>query len=106
MFDSVKQADSENLMHYVSKLRFQSLYEKWERDTRFLSSVDDVIDHDAFKAIVSMSENAVPFILEEISSTPSNLVWALNFIYQRKISNNPETTIPEACKLWVRELSR
>ncbi len=106
MFDSMKQADSENLMTYISKLRFRSFYERWEKDSRFLSSVNDIVDHDAFKAIVAMGEDAVPFILEEISSNPSTLVWALNYIYHRKVSNNPNTTIPEACKLWARELSR
>lgn len=106
MFDSVKQADSENFMDYAAKLRFQTLHEKWLNDTRFVSSVGDVVNHDAFKAIVSMGEDAVPYILEEISSTPSTLVWALNFIYKKKISSNPNTTISEACKLWEKELNK
>ena len=106
MFESVKKADSENFKFYSSKLRFQSLYETWRNETYFLSSVQDIVDHEAFKAIVAMDTDAVPFIINEISNTPSTLVWALNYIYNRKISDNPNTTIPEACKLWVKELSR
>lgn len=106
MFESVKKADSENFKFYSSKLRFQSLYETWKKETRFLSSVQDIVNHEAFKAIVAMDTDAVPFIINEISNTPSTLVWALNYIYNRKISDNPNTTIPEACKLWVKELSR
>ena len=106
MFESVKKADSENFKLYSSKLRFQSLYETWKNETCFLSSVQDIVNHKAFKAIVAMDTDAVPFIINEISNTPSTLVWALNYIYNRKISDNPNTTIPEACKLWVKELSR
>ena len=106
MFESVKKADSENFKFYSSKLRFQSLYETWRNETCFFSSVQDIVDHEAFKAIVAMDMDAVPFIINEISNTPSTLVWALNYIYNRKISDNPNTTIPEACKLWVKELSR
>lgn len=106
MFESVKQADSENSLSYVSRLRFQSYYEQWYNATRFLSSANDIVNNDAFQAIIAMGKTAVPFIVEEISATPSPLVWALNFIYQKKISDNPNTTIPEACKLWVKELSR
>lgn len=106
MFESMKQADSENFLSYVPWLRFQSFYEQWRNDTRFLSSPEDIVSHEAFQAIVAMGEGAVPFVLEEISNEPSTLVWALNFIFQKKISNNPNTTIPEACKLWVKELSR
>lgn len=106
MFESVKQADSENFLSYVPRLRFQALYEQWNSETRFMSSIDDIINNDAFQAIIAMGEVAVPYIVEEISTTPSTLVWTLNFIYQKKISDNPNTTIPEACKLWVKELSR
>lgn len=106
MFESVKQADSENFLSYVPRLRFQSFYEQWNKETRFMSSVSDIVNNDAFKAIVAMGEMAVPFIVEEICTNPSPLVWTLNYIYQKKISDNPNTTIPEACKLWVKELSR
>lgn len=106
IFESVKQADSENFLAYVPKLRFQSLYEQWRNDTRFTSSASDIVSHEAFKAIVAMGEAAVPYIVEEIDNTPSTLVWALNFIFQKKISNNPDTTVQEACRLWVKELSR
>ncbi len=106
IFESVKQADSENFLAYVPRLRFQSLYEQWQSNTRFMSSVGDIVEDEAFKAIVAMGEMAVPYIVEEINNTPSTLVWALNFIYQKKISNKPDITVLEACKLWVRELSR
>lgn len=106
MFKTVKQADSEDFRYYNSKLKFQTLYETWQTETRYLSSIQDIVNHGAFKAIVAMDETAVPFIMEEINNNPSTLVWALNYIYHKKISNNPSITVSEACKLWVKELSR
>ena len=51
-----------------------------------------------------MGYSAVPFIIEEIEKEPSNLVWALNLIYNQKISKNPNITIKDACKLWIKAL--
>lgn len=84
------------------ELLFNQLVSQWETETIFLSSLPAIIENPNFKAIVNMGENATPFILDYISQKPSTLVWALNLIYNTKISNNPKLTIPEACKLWVK----
>lgn len=102
----VHAADDNNSLFYTDKLRFVSHYEKWMRDTAFLSSVKAIVEHKDFQSIVSMQKSAVPYILESIEQHPSNLVWALNFIYKKKISDKPDLTIPEACKLWIRELKK
>ena len=60
--------------------------------------------HKDFQSIVKMGDRATPLILMEIKSKPSLLVWALNLIHNKKISNNPNITIEEACKLWVKTL--
>lgn len=86
--------------------RFYNHYNTWYRQTRMHSSVNRIVSHPDFKAIVSMGYNAVPFILEELDARPSNLVWALNMIFQKKITLKPNTTIDDACKLWVKELKR
>ena len=78
----------------------------WKGKTMFLSSTKSIIEDEDFKAIVAMGESAVPYIISEIANTPSTLVWALNFIFNKKITNNPDTTITEACKLWVKELKK
>lgn len=63
-----------------------------------------IVNQDDFKGIVSMGYDAVPFILEVIDSKPSTLVWALNVIFNHKISDNPQTTVSKACKLWIKAL--
>ena len=68
------------------------------------SSVEDIVNDKDFQSIVLMGEQAVPFIKEELIEKPSTLVWALNYIYNRKISNKPNLTITEACKLWIKEI--
>ena len=88
------------------KLLFDNLLASWRQNTRFLSSVEDIVNQTDFQAIVSMGTRAVPFIGASIEVQPSTLVWALNFIFNSKISDNPNITVKEACKLWVKELKK
>lgn len=93
---------------YYSDLSIKSIFyqklELWKINTLFMSFATQIISDENFKDIVSMGDRVTPFIIEEISNEPSPLVWALNFIYQRTISENPETTIEQACKLWINEM--
>ncbi len=77
---------------------------QWQQETGFLSSVAAITSHSSFRQIVNMGGNAVPFIIEEIERKPSNLVWALNAIFHKKIGEGKSIT--EACKLWTEELKR
>ena len=88
------------------KLMFDALESSWRKQTRFLSSVKDIIEQKDFQAIVAMGEQVVPFIGQSIENQPSTLVWALNLIFKGKISEKKDLTIAEACKLWANELRR
>ena len=99
----VDKSDRSMILH---KFRFQSLLENWKNKTLFLSSTKSIIENEDFKAIIAMGNSVVPYIVNEIEYKPSTLVWALNIIYNRKITNNPNATISEACKLWVKELKK
>lgn len=72
----------------------------------FLSSAQAIITNPNFQAIVNMGKIAVPYIVDEINNNPSTLVWALNIIFDRKITDRPGTTVEEACKLWVKKLTK
>ena len=96
--------DAKETDYFSAKFHFQLHLQKWREKTMFLSSVNDIINDADFRFIVSMGELAVPFIKEDISNRPSTLVWALNFIYGKKISNRPNLTIADACKLWMKAL--
>lgn len=86
------------------QLLFESYLEKWRRETQYLSSVTAITSHPSFLQIVNMGGNAVPFILNEIERKPSNLVWALNAIFHKKIGDG--VTVTEACRLWIAELKK
>lgn len=100
----IQELDDREDSLVLNKRIFYDHLEVWKTDTMFLSSIADIIEHRSFLAIVAMGRKAVPFIVEEIQREPSRLVWALNMIYDKKITNKPNTTITEACKLWVRML--
>jgi hypothetical protein len=93
-----------NYGNIIHRFRFYQSYEKWIKEVRFLSSPNQIVEDQNFKQIVEMGLSSVLFIMEEIEREPSYLVWALNHIYGFKISDNSLTTIPEACKAWLKYL--
>lgn len=102
--DYIRSVDTRELISSNRKFIFQFHLNNWESKVKFLSSTNAIIDNDDFKAIVNMGQHAVPFIIEQIERKPSTLVWALNFIFGRKITSKPDATIADASKLWVKEL--
>lgn len=104
--EHIKIVDNNDYRVWAHQFKFQTHLFNWENKTKFLSSTKSIIEDSDFKSIISMGENIVPLIIQEIERNPSTLVWALNFIYGKKITENPTTTIPDACKLWVKELKK
>lgn len=85
---------------------FKMHLRRWEENTMFMSSTTRIVENNDFQSIIAMGRAAVPFIVDEIERKPSSLVWALNIIFQKKITQRPNATISDACKLWVRELRK
>lgn len=79
---------------------------KWQEETMMYSSPSMIINNASFQKIIGMGKVGVPYILKEIKKRPSCLVWALNIIYNRRITANRHTTISEACELWIKDLER
>jgi hypothetical protein len=100
----LKSAQDINYGNLIHRFRFYQSYKKWIKAIRFLSSPNQIVEDPNFKQIVEMGSFSVPFIMQEIEREPSYLVWALNHIYGFKISDNSLTTIPEACKAWLKYL--
>ncbi|MBP5369843.1 MAG: hypothetical protein J6Z01_15470 [Bacteroidales bacterium] len=84
--------------------RFDELYDRWWQETCVYSDPNKFTSNPNFKAIVAMGKNAVPYIIEKIKIFPSDLVKALNLIYNRRISPDKKVTIKEACRLWIEKL--
>ena len=102
----IQNVDKNDNQIWIHRFVFDLHLKSWKEKTMFLSSIKSITEDENFQAIVAMGESAVPYIINEIENTPSTLVWTLNFIFNRKITGNPDTTITEACKLWVKELKK
>jgi hypothetical protein len=94
--------DEDFTKHVFFKAKFEALFNAWEANTMFLSSVSKIIEDDNFQNIVKMGESVVPLIINEIEKEPSTLVWALNLITGKNIQSNQRLTVTEACKKWVK----
>ena len=97
-------SDNADNFLFSRRFMFDLHLQRWKENTMFQSSASSIVSDPDFQAIVSMGQFAVPFIKEEIANEPSTLVWALNLIYGKRISNNPNLTIKEACKLWIKAI--
>lgn len=63
--------------------RFQSLYRRWKRETRFLSFTGEIVMNAAYQHIMAMGPTIVPNILRQLSSegdSPSYWFWALEHL--------------------------
>jgi len=59
------------------KAAFQELLKVWEQETMLISSVTEMENHYALKAIVKMGKPAIPLILTELQKKPSHIFIAL-----------------------------
>lgn len=98
--------DKSDASFYPEKFKIEDFIAKWKQETAFASSPSVIVENSNFQALVSMGLIAVPYIVQDIDMNPSPLVWALNLIYNKKITTKKGATIAEACKLWVAELKR
>jgi hypothetical protein len=95
--DRVKNEDTHKM--YLN-YKLDQLQSKWEEATAFSSSITEIVENEYFKEIINYGENIVPAVLESLRQRPSHLVWALNFITNRTISNKP-ISVTEASKAWI-----
>jgi hypothetical protein len=102
--DYIEKVASESYNKFLFETLFHNHFEQWKMRTQFSSSAKAIVEDENFQAIISMRENAVPFIIQKIKEGPTLLVWALNFIYGKKISSNSNISIKDAGKLWLKEL--
>lgn len=100
----LKSSQDINYGSLIFRFRFNKYFNEWVKKVKYLSSPNQVVEDPNFRSIVEMGSQSVPFIMEQIEKEPSYLVWALNYIYGFKISDNSLTTIPEACKAWLKYL--
>lgn len=57
--------------------RFRRLEAEWVADTYVLSSYPRIVGHPAFRAIIGLGDEVVPFLLQDLQERPRLWVWAL-----------------------------
>jgi hypothetical protein len=80
--------------------RFCQLAHRWEDETRFLSSVQEIAMHEAYQHIIGLGRQAIPLILTRLKERPALWFWALNAITGENPADN-EDTIKGAAQAWL-----
>lgn len=57
-------------INQARRKRFIELAEQWLSDTKFMSSVTDIISHPAYRSIIAMGTPVVSLILERLERRP------------------------------------
>ena len=60
--------------------RFRQLVAQWKEETRFLSSIHEMVSHPAYLQIIGLGNQAVPLLLDELRREPDHWFVALQAI--------------------------
>lgn len=80
------------------KEKFYTLKTKWEEETLFLSSINEIAMHPDYQKIIGMGEPAIPFILNEMRKKTGHWFWALKSI-------SGEDPVPPELKGKIKEMT-
>ncbi len=62
------------------RTRFRTLAEQWERETKFTSSLRDIVSNKSYREIIALGPPAIPLILANLRARPQGWFWALTAI--------------------------
>src|SRR5881296_4008791 len=80
--------------------QFNELAQAWYRDTRMLSSAQQIVLHPAYQKIIGMGKEALPFIFRELKRTRGHWLWALAMI-TREDRAKPGENFRNAVDSWL-----
>ena len=60
--------------------RFTELATRWNSETRHVSSLSEMEEHEALQEIIGMGQSVIPLIIHELTERPSWLLLALDFL--------------------------
>lgn len=78
--ESVSLLQRETAAEKELREKFSELAETWKEETKFLSSISDIIIHPAHMQIIAMGPKAVSLILNRLKEEADLWFWALHFI--------------------------
>jgi hypothetical protein len=81
---------------------FHAAVAEWMCGIGPTSSYTEIVGHPAYRRIVHMGREAVPFLLRELQREPSLLVWALHEITgENPVPPGSSGRIREMAKAWL-----
>jgi len=94
-----------NTLDYVAN--YAALKARWESSTKFLSSLDEMVEADAMQSIIALGDLAVPLIVTDLKATPSFLYLALPEIYGfDPLPDSLNGDLAGLCRAWVEWIER
>jgi hypothetical protein len=82
--------------------RFQRLKAEWKADTKYLSNPNKIRRHPAFRAIIAMGMDAVPFMMRDLQDGPALWVWALPEITgENPVPDGYEGNVRTHTEIWA-----
>lgn len=82
---------------------FRAVLERWQSETAFASSPEEITGHTSFKALVDNARVIAPLILHELRKGASLLVWVMDdaFPGERPYPENVVGNIEQMTKAWL-----
>lgn len=59
----------------TKKERFHSLRDQWQKETGHMSNSSQIVAHQAYRKVVNMGHEAVPWIIEDIRTNGTTFWW-------------------------------
>ena len=82
--------------------QFHRLAAVLQEECAFLSSMDEVAQHPAYRQIVEMGDRALPLILRELDQGPAHWFWALHEITRENpVLPNHRGYVKEMAQDWL-----
>lgn len=86
----------------TTKQQFRRLASRWQAETAFVSSSTELVDHPAFKEIVSLGEAVIPLLLRELKNGTGHWHRALRKITgDDPVPDSERGNIEAAIQAWL-----
>lgn len=92
---------SEMYKHLVKK-KFDYLSGIWKTETMFSSSISEIVNNSAYRSIIHLGNDALPYIIDDLKKTDSHWFYALESITgENPIKKEHRGFIPMMKADWV-----
>ena len=82
--------------------KFRSLVDQWRTETRYISSLSEIEEHEAFAKIIGLGGPVISLVLNELVENPSWLLLALDALVDNPpISENSTGGLLDSTNAWI-----